>query len=228
MAGQRLGADLAFRHHDAFFRDALLKRAVLFRIHDVETAGHDGHGAGRQRSGMGAGIDPARQTGYDDEPGFTQVARQHFREPLAVDRGVAGADHGDRAFPQQKRMADDRDQRRSVVDRGQGLRVVGLACGNQPRPELGQRRHFTLRLRPGGYPQRRLASAAFRQIGKRLDRFSRRIEPFHQTGEGDRTDVLGANQPQPVKPLNVGQCASQLSHAAPYRGIRHGQTLPHT
>ena len=72
---------------------------------------------------MGRGVDAAGQTGDHGQPGFGQLAGQGFRHTLAVGRGVAGTDHGDRAQLKAAKVAQHRNHRRRIVQQRQQRRI---------------------------------------------------------------------------------------------------------
>jgi hypothetical protein len=96
------------------------------------------------------------------------------------------------------------NQRRRVVDHPKPGRIGGLAEGDQRNTELLRRCDLALcslaRTDAGG----RCRSAPSGQFGKRLEGGSGAAAMIEQGTECARTDVVAADQPQPIEPLLVG------------------------
>ena len=119
------GAERRLGDHGAAFGDAALQIGVLRRV---------GHGRGRRRPPRRCARSAARRhaprrrcraPGRRPPPAAArQLGGQALGHALAVGRGVAAADQGDRAARQQRRVAEHGDDRRRVVQQGQQRRVV--------------------------------------------------------------------------------------------------------
>jgi len=105
------------------------------------------------------------------------------------------------------KMSGAKQQRRRVFDSAQVRRVVGFA----ERDGLGAQRFYDLqlrrRLRNRRDDDRSPASAAPGELGKRIECRRGGAVAAQQLPEGDRTDVLAANQAQPCEPFRPIQAA---------------------
>jgi hypothetical protein len=128
---------------------------------------------------------------------FSGALRDVARQAAAVGRGVAGADHGDGPLPQQVAPAEHRDDRRGVLEGGQGRRVVRLDHGQQPRADRLQRRQLALGRLGRADPDRPGPAAAPRQIRQGPERRFGVAETGQKAAKGDRPHVLAADQAQP-------------------------------
>ena len=116
-----------------------LQIGVLGRVGHVEAAGHRRDGA--RRSAARPYAPRRRCRGRGRRPPPAECARfggQVLGHALAVGRGVAAADQGDRAVRQQRGLAQHGEHGGRVVQQGQQRRIVGLAeqrsCGAPSRP----------------------------------------------------------------------------------------------
>ena len=182
------------------------QRLVLARIDAVDAAGEDRDRAARKRRLVRGRVDAARQPGDDDELGVAEALGEQRRHLAPGDRGVARADDGDR------RARSD------------------AACRRAPRAAAAAHRHgearadrAARRCRRKRAPSRIVAAisssasasagdadgarraAAPRKVRQRVERGLRRAEMIDEAAERRRPDILAADQPQPGKPLLVGQ-----------------------
>src|SRR6202451_3517673 len=101
-------------------------------------------------------------------------------------------------------MSANRKQRRRVVDHLQALRIAGFADGDERDAQF--LRGFDLLL--GCFARkylRRSPTTAPRQRGQRLERGAGAAEVIDERAKRPRSDVLTADETQPVEPLLVGQ-----------------------
>ncbi len=124
-----------------------------------------------------------------------QLDRQLPREAAGGSGGVACADHRDRRAAGQADIAADHHGGRRIVELGEQGRIVRVVDEQVARAEL--RRHGQLAFGNGGRrDDRRLAAAARRQFGQRLDRRRRVAETLDQLAIGDGADLRRADQPE--------------------------------
>ena len=150
-------------------------------------------------------IDAARQPRDDDEAGVAEIARQLACEFQPGAGGVARADDGDHRPHQRVGRAAHAEQRRRIVERRQPRRIAGLAGRDQATPILSAGGEFGPRLVLAADAARTRGAAAPRQIGQPFQRGARAAEMIEQRAEGARPDIVGADQPQPVDPLGIGE-----------------------
>ena len=212
MARLGCGAGLDLREDHATFADFAVKALVFLRVDHVDTAGDHGDRARLQGSGMGTGIDAAGQSRDHHEASLSQVGGKPFGETPSVQRGVAGADHGDGGPRQQMTLAHDADQRRRVLNVNQIRRIARLDLGNENGADRLLSFHLALRRRQRADRHGLAPSAAARQIGQGLERRRRRTEAFDQPVKSDGSDVLATDEPQPVQPLGGGKGSGRSVH----------------
>ena len=156
---------------------------------------------------MGGRVDAARQPRHRDETGLAEFARDLAGEFRAGRRSVARAD--DRrpsACSRTSSIAAHRDQRRRIVDHPQARRIIRLAERDEDaRPSAARfrvraRLLATEQMRPGACAPPRRASA-----GRALDRGARAAIMIDQRAKGARSDILAADETQPIEPLAVGE-----------------------
>src|SRR6516164_11084817 len=150
---------------------------------------------------MCCSVDAAGKTGDHDEPPEPELRGEVARQASAVRRGVACADHGDHWLLQQLGLAEDGQDWRGVLDRGEGTRVTRLAPADEPRPGAVQCAELGLGLGPGDRGYGRGAFAAASETRQHVECGSRRTETAQHRMKADRADRLGAAQPQPVETL---------------------------
>ena len=200
--------------------DASLQIGVLGRVGHVEAAGHRGDGAaGLQCADVGRGVDAARQAG-DHHQRAREVGGQVLRHALAVGRGVAAADQGDRAAASSAGIAQHGDRGGRIVQQGQQRRIVGFAGEDHAGAEAADGMQFALGIvrRRNGRGRRPAAGAG--EPGQRVERGRGRPVARQQAAIGDRADTFGARQPQPVYRSDgasgfmlSGQCAARCLRA---------------
>ena len=172
-------------------------------------------------------IDAARQTGHDGETGFAQPARKNLRQLHAGRRRIARADHGDRRHGERRQMAAHRKQRRRIVDHLQALRIAGFADGDERDVEFSRGVHLTLSLVARTNLRRRRAAAP-RQRGQGLKRRAGAAEMIDESAKRPRSDVLAADEAQPVEALLVGEVDAmcRFVHFTPETGRRSSGISP--
>lgn len=146
---------------------------------------------------MGGGVDPARHVGNDDVILASEIGGKRAGEAPAAERGVARADHGDGFAREQGCVAEEREQRRRVLDVREQRRIRGLAEGDEGAAEPGDFFHFRFGLGRRANGGRRPAAPA-REFGQARERLGGRAEPFDQAKKSHRADPLRADQPEPV------------------------------
>ena len=189
-----------------------LQLGMLRRIDVVEAAGEHGDGSVLERRLVCGTIDAAGEPGGDDEARAADAGREHAGELLAGGRGVARPDDRHDGPRQVGGVALDVEERRRRIDGGKGRRVAGLdgeegACAD---PVCG------LELGLGRLARAdadRLPAAAPRQLGERCQRRLRPAEVIDELAEGDRADVVAADQPAGRRA--AGQRRAELAAAAP-------------
>ena len=87
----------------------IVERAILLGVDDVDAAGDDRDRAGGERAEMRGGVDAARQAGDDDDALLAELGGEVLRQPSAVGRGVARADHRDHRRRSEPRRAPSTD-----------------------------------------------------------------------------------------------------------------------
>jgi hypothetical protein len=117
--------------------------------------------------------------------------------------GVARADQRDHVCAQHLGLAAHAEERRRVVDHPESRRIAGLAQRHERNAE--PRRGFDLAL---GFGHRTDApgsgrAAAAGQFWQRVERGAGGAVVIEQGAEGAGTDILAADQLQPVEPLPV-------------------------
>ena len=93
------------------------------------------------------------------------------------------------------------ESRRRVLDRRQLRRILGIAEHQEAGAARGERRHLGFRFGHRADADGLPTAASPREIRQCAQRRRRRTEPVEQAPEGDRPDVLAADQPQPIPPL---------------------------
>ena len=102
------------------------------------------------------------------------------------------------------------EQRRRIVERRQPRRIAVLAGREPGDAELAARGELGLRLVHAADAPRSRRAAAARQIRQPLQRGTRRAEVIDQRTEGARPDIVGADQPQAVDPVSLGQLYARI------------------
>ncbi len=158
---------------------------------------------------VGGGIDPAGQAGDDGKSGFGQTGGQPSRHADAKGRGVAGTDHADGGAVQQRDVAQGPQDRRSIGDVQQRLRIVSIAMHKKGRTKratllqlgLNDAQRADLILRDAGGPGDRRQGVQCR-TGRPV--FGQKPVERH------RADPAGANEAEPVETvilrLGCGVC----------------------
>ena len=131
---------------------------------------------------------------------LAELLRQAAGDALAAGGGDAGADHGEAGPGHQPRVAQRPQQRRRRIDRGQHLRVAGVAEDQQPRSQPVAFRHLRLHLGRRGQGETAIAAPAD-HIGEGLQGAGGAAEALEKLAEGDGADAVRAGQPQPGEPL---------------------------
>jgi hypothetical protein len=111
---------------------------------------------------------------------------------------------------QHRHLAADAKQRRRVVDHAQPRRIVRLAERNQRDAEPPRGFDLAFGGFDGADTYRLCGPAAPRQIGQSVKRGAGAAVVIDQRAEGSRTDVVAANEAQPIAPLVVRQLHAGL------------------
>jgi hypothetical protein len=217
----RLPGDRHFRNGGAFGEDRLQEIAVLSRIDAVMAAGQHRDGAGRKACAMGGGVDAARQPRYGGEAGRAQVARQALDEFDSGRRGVARADDGDQRPHQHSQLAAHRQQRRAIVDHLQPRRKIRLAKRDEIDATRPRRFQFCLGVLARTDARRCRGAAAAGERGQGAKRGARATIVIDQVAEGARTDIVGADEAQPIEPLLLAQ-SHAFAQRRPPAGYKRG------
>ena len=101
-------------------------------------------------------------------------------------------------------MPAHRKQRRRVINHLQAFRIAGFADGDERHAEVLRRFDFLF----GRFARtdlRRRPTAAPRQRGQGVERGTGAAEMIDKGAECARSNVLAADEAQPVEPLLVGQ-----------------------
>ncbi len=101
-------------------------------------------------------------------------------------------------------MSTHRKQRRRVIDHLQAFRIAGFADGDERDVEFSRGVHLTLSRLPRTN-LRRSRAAAPRQRGQGLKRGAGTAEMIDEGAKRARSDVLAADEAQPVEALLVGE-----------------------
>ena len=188
---------------------------MLGRIDLVMAAGQHRHRAAREAGAMRRLIDAARQPRGNDKTGLAEIARQRACEFQAGAGGVARADDRDHRPHQHLQRAAHAEQRRRIVQHRKPRRITGFARREQADAEfLGWpqvRRAHRPRCRSGPAVTRRRAAPDRAAAPARLPR----CRNDGAASKCARADIVGADQPQPVDPLGVGELVRAVVHAAP-------------
>src|SRR5712691_6456919 len=110
------------------------------------------------------------------------------------------------------------EQGRRIVNHREPRRIPGFARCDETDAELFTGRQLGSRILFAADASRARRAAAPRQVRQPLQRGARAAEMIDQRTKGARPDIVGADQPQPVDALFVGQvrCTWRSSvHAAP-------------
>ena len=131
VAPRRHGAERRLRDHCALLQKPLEEGAVLLGIDHIDAAAHDRDRAGRERAGMGTGVDAAGHAGDHDEPGRAERRRELLGEVEPARGCVARAHHGDRVGRQQLGAPAQREHRRRIGNGRKRRRVSRLVQRDQ-------------------------------------------------------------------------------------------------
>jgi hypothetical protein len=178
---------------------------MLARIDLVMAAGEHGDGAALDRGAVGGLIDATRQTRDDDKTGLAEIARQLAGEFQAGAGGIARADDRDHRPHRYLQRAAQSEQGRRIVEHGEPRRIAGFIRRQQADAEPHACGKLSARILLAANPRRTISAAAPRQIGQPFQGGARVAEMKQQGIKGARPDIVGADQPQPVDPLGVGE-----------------------
>ena len=199
----RRGAGRHLGQKNSALGDTFLQVAVFFGIDRVDAAREHGDGAGLERSLMRRGVDAARQARNHRQAAAAQRGRDFAGEAPSIGRGVARSHYRLGVFPGLPAVAFHGEQRRRIVDLGQGRRVVGLAPGHQRGTRCRRRLQLALGLGLGGDADRTGTAAAPRDLGQACQRGGRRAETVQQLIERQRPRKSVAVDPNPPLDLIV-------------------------
>jgi hypothetical protein len=148
-------------------------------------------------------VDAAREAGYDGKAGKPEIACENGGEAAAGGRSVSRPDERNCGPNKRFKLSANGEKRGRVVGLAQARRIIVLADRHKADSDFG--RSFDFGLCVG------LACNAYftppataRQLGHARKRPGRSAKFIDQCAKGSRSDVLGANQAQPVDPLLVG------------------------
>ncbi len=153
---------------------------------------------------MGGGIDAAGEARHHDQRAC-EIGGEILRHALAVGRGIASADQGNRAFQEERRIAQHRQHRRRIVQQPKQRWIRQLAEEDQPGAQMQGRIQFVLRIGVRGDERRGRTATGARQAGQRIQRGCSGCVTRQQTSIGDRADTFRTGQPQPVQRIGWRQ-----------------------
>ena len=206
VAGARLVAERHLRDRGTLaVEDRCQQIAMLRRIDAVMAAGEHGDGAALDAGAVRGLVDAAGEAGDDDKAGFAKLAGELTGEFQACTGGIARADDRDHRPHQRCDVAAHGKQRRRIVERCQPGRIAVLAGREPGDAELAARGELGFRLVGAADARRSLRAAAACEIRQPLQRGARRAEMIDQRPERARPDIVGADQPQAVDPVGLGQ-----------------------
>ena len=214
MARLRLRTERNFRDQHAALHDAVVEGLVFQRVTPVDAARHDGHRTRGERPFMGCRVDSPGQARGNDETLLAEILRDFPCEPDAIGRRVAGADDGEYSRDQQMAVSLDGENGRRVGDGRQAFRIVGFAPRDETRSRGRRRRVFALRRGARQHADRLPPSAPAGELGQGLERGGGAAEMMQELEEGDRPDILGANEAKPIETLRLREGASLRAHAS--------------
>ena len=211
VASARLPFDRHFRHHCAIFDHPLDQGRRFARIGFCVSSGEHPDRAGLEARRVRALVDPARQPRGDDIARAAEPAREPLGEGEPGRRRVARPYDRDRRLLQRLWPAAAGEDRRRRIDLAQDRRIVRLADRDEPHAEPPRRSEARARFPrprrpgPGARAPPRRASSGSASIAARAPPHD------HERAKGARADVLGADQPQPVDKLTVGETRLRLA-----------------
>jgi hypothetical protein len=100
-------------------------------------------------------------------------------------------------------LSTDRNERRRVVDHLQTERIIGLPQRHEGGAEFVGGRDLALGLRAGENLRRRAGAAAAGERRQRLECGTGAAEMIDEGAKRAWADILAANEPQPIDPLQV-------------------------
>jgi hypothetical protein len=199
IACARLPAERHLGNERALREDGFREADMLGWIDMIVSSRQYGDGSGRQACPVGAGINAARQARNDRKAGLAKLAREPLGEAHAAGRGIAGADDGNHGQLQHRHIALHGEERRRVADHRQPLRISGLAHGEQAHAERFHGSELTLGVFAWMNARRAGGTAASGKIGQRLECGARTAVMIEEGAERARTDVVAANETQPIE-----------------------------
>ena len=204
ITGQGPGTGRNHGDQGAFGDDSFIEGLDFLRIHHVESAAQHRQRPGGDGPFMGGCVDAPGHARNHQQPTVAEIGGDLAGEAAAVDRGVAGADDGDRLLGQEMRVAKEADQRWRVLDVGEERRVVGPAPADEAGADPFQGLHLGLGLSLREHLDT-LTAAVARQVRQRLQGRPGGGESFQELIKHDRTDVVRSDQAQPVQLFGVGK-----------------------
>src|SRR5205807_12303 len=102
-------------------------------------------------------------------------------------------------------LAAHREERRSVVDLAQAKRITWLAQRNEPHSERLRCQQLALSFGARAGPRRPGGAATKGEIGQGVKGGARTAAMAQKIAKRARTNVLAADEPQPVEALGVAE-----------------------
>lgn len=214
MAGLRHRAQRHLGNDSAALGDGSVETLVLRRIDDIDAAGDDRNRAGGQCGLMSRGIDASGEPRGNRIAPISNLLRKHAGEVTTVGGRIARANDGDRGSSQDLRLSEDGDHRRRVIKRGERARVIRFDERDQPAIQSLQLCEFALGGAARMNLQRLCAPAPVSKIRQCRQRACGGAEAGEQMAKRDRSDILGPDQAQPIKPFDAGEFAFRRGHDA--------------
>ena len=148
---------------------------------------------------------PAGEPRCNGESGVSQIAGERLGKFEAGTRGVARTDDPDHRPHLDLARAAHTEQRRRIVDQCEARRVAIL-----PRRQQRHAHAFAACDLAGGFvvgadPSGSRRASASCQLGQVIERGACAAVVIDERAEGTRSDIVAADQAQPVNPLRVGQ-----------------------
>ena len=127
---------------------------------------------------------------------------------------IARANDGDHGSCQDLRLAQHGDHRWRVIECGERARVIRFDERDQPAIQSLQLCEFALGGAARMNLQRLCAPAPVSKIRQCRQRACGGSEAGEQMAKRDRSDILGPDQAQPIKPFDAGEFAFRRGHDA--------------
>jgi hypothetical protein len=204
--GAGLPAEGHFADGKALSRGEFVEKADIFRrVGLVEAAGHGGDRAGIEAGAVGGRVDAARKAGDDGIARAADLARQLAGEFHAGDRCVARPDYADARRRRGRAIAFDGQQRRRTDDLAQERGVIRFADADEGGAVPVGDLQFAFRLALAGDADGAGRTTAAREFRQHVQRRLGAAAMIDKLAEGDRPDIVAADEAQPGDPLSFRQ-----------------------